>query len=39
MTEADTRLPDASPENAARKLANALFRGFPGESGRTITVR
>lgn len=39
MTEADSRLPEASPEGAARKLANALFRGFPGESGRTITVR
>ena len=39
MTEADDRLPDAAPEIAARKLANALFRGFPGESGRTITVK
>ena len=39
MTEADSRLPEASPEGSARKLANALFRGFPGESGRTITVR
>lgn len=39
MTEADSRLPEASPEIAARKLADALFRGFPGESGRTITVR
>jgi len=37
----------AAPETAAasqadvtaHKLANALFRGFPGESGRTITVR
>ncbi|MES2754638.1 MAG: hypothetical protein V4659_08235 [Pseudomonadota bacterium] len=39
MTEADARLPDASPEIAARKLSEALFRGFPGESGRTITVK
>lgn len=39
MTEADARLPDAAPEAAARKLAYALFQGFPGESGRTITVR
>lgn len=38
-TEADSRLPEATPEGAARKLADALFRGFPGESGRTITVR
>lgn len=38
-TEADARLPDAAPEEAARKLAFALFQGFPGESGRTITVR
>lgn len=39
MTEADSRLPEAAPEVAARKVAGALFRGFPGESGRTITVR
>lgn len=39
MTEADARLADAAPEGAARKLAWALFQGFPGESGRTITVR
>lgn len=39
MTEADARLPDAAPEAAARKLAFALFQGFPGESGRTITVK
>ena len=38
-TEADSRLPDAAPENAARKLTEALFQGFPGESGRTITVK
>ena len=39
MTEADSRLPDAAPETAARKLAGALFQGYPGESGRTITVK
>lgn len=39
MTEADTRLAMAAPETAARKVANALFQGFPGESGRTITVK
>lgn len=38
-TEADARLPDSRPEAAARKLAAALFQGFPGESGRTITVK
>lgn len=36
--QADTRSPDAQPPVVARKLADALFRGFPGESGRTITV-
>lgn len=29
----------ASVEAMANKLAAALFKGFPGESGRTITVR
>lgn len=29
----------AQADIAAHKLASALFRGFPGESGRTITVR
>lgn len=29
----------AQADMAAHKLASALFRGFPGESGRTITVR
>jgi len=29
----------AQTDATAHKLANALFRGFPGESGRTITVR
>lgn len=39
ITEADTRSPDAQPPATARKLAQALFKGFPGESGRTISVR
>jgi hypothetical protein len=30
---------EANPAAAAAKLADALFRGFPGESGRTIRVR
>lgn len=38
-TEADSRLEEAAPEVASRKVARALFQGFPGESGRTITVR
>jgi hypothetical protein len=29
---------DADPDIGAHKLAAALFTGFPGESGRTITV-
>ena len=33
------RRPTAEASAAAGKLAGALFRGFPGESGRTITVR
>lgn len=36
---AEAAAPDAQPDAAAAKLAGALFRGFPGESGRTITVR
>lgn len=39
ITEADTRSPDAQPPATARKLAQALFKGFPGESGRTISVK
>ena len=38
-SESDRRLADASPGGAAQKLAGALFQGFPGESGRTITVK
>ena len=39
LTEADTRSAEAQPLPTARKLAQALFKGFPGESGRTISVR
>ena len=31
--------PQASPEAAVARLANAMFRGFPGQSGETITVK
>lgn len=37
-SEDDTRSPAAQPQAAAQKLAMALFKGFPGESGRTISV-
>ena len=30
--------PDGQPTETARRLASALFRGFPGESGITTTV-
>lgn len=39
MTEAPGQSPDASPQAAVARLAHALFTGFPGESGRTITVK
>jgi len=39
QTSADERARDAQPDMVARKLAAALFQGFPGESGRTITVK
>lgn len=39
MTEAREASPLASPQAAADYLAAALFRDFPGESGRTIRVR
>ncbi len=38
QTEAPANAPAAQPGLAAEKLASALFAGFPGESGRTITV-
>jgi Domain of unknown function (DUF4136) len=37
-TEAGSSAPAAQPGLAADKLATALFKDFPGESGRTITV-
>jgi Domain of unknown function (DUF4136) len=37
-TEAPDNSPSAQPGLAADKLAAALFRDFPGESGRTISV-
>jgi len=39
MMEARSGTPYAEPSAAAAKLAAALFQGFPGESGRTITVK
>ena len=38
QTEAPSRAPAAQPGLAAEKLASALFKGFPGQSGETITV-
>jgi len=37
--EARAGTPDAARAAAANRLAGALFRDFPGESGRTIRVR
>jgi Domain of unknown function (DUF4136) len=37
-TEAPSSAPAAQPGLAADKLATALFKDFPGDSGRTITV-
>ncbi len=37
-TEAPAKAPASQPGLAAGKLARALFAGFPGESGKTITV-
>jgi len=39
MLEARETSPLANPQAAADRLAAALFRDFPGESGRTIRVR
>ena len=39
ISEARENSPLASPQAAADRLAAALFRDFPGESGRTIRVR
>lgn len=38
QSEAAAGTPQAYPANAVDRLAAALFRGFPGESGRTIRV-
>jgi hypothetical protein len=38
-TEAKQGTPAAQPGLAAQKLAAALIGGYPGESGRTITVK
>lgn len=39
QTQSREKAPAAQPGLAADKLAAALFQGFPGESGRTITVK
>lgn len=39
QTEAIESAKTADANATAGKLAHALFRGFPGESGRTITVK
>ena len=38
VTAVPTKAPAAQPSLAAAKLAEALFKDFPGESGRTISV-
>lgn len=38
-TSADGAAPEAQTDPTAAKLARAMFQGFPGESGRTITVK
>ncbi|WP_022681506.1 hypothetical protein [Sphingobium bisphenolivorans] len=39
MTQAREGSPAAQPGVSAQKLASALIGGYPGESGRTITVK
>lgn len=39
VTEAPGRSPDSAAPAAISRLAHAIFQGFPGESGRTITVK
>jgi hypothetical protein len=39
VTEAPGQSPESQPQPAVAKLAHALFAGFPGQSGRTITVK
>jgi Domain of unknown function (DUF4136) len=38
QTEAPSTAPAAQPGLASEKLTRALFTGFPGESGKTVTV-
>lgn len=38
LTSVPVKAPAAQPSLAAAKLAEALFKDFPGESGRTISV-
>jgi hypothetical protein len=38
-TAADSASPDAVGPNTAARMAHALFLGFPGETGRTISVK
>lgn len=38
-TESSSRSRDAAPDHTAEALAAALFRDFPGESGRTMRIR
>lgn len=39
VTEAREGAPAAQPGTAASRLAGALLQGYPGESGRSITVK
>lgn len=39
QSEAAAGSPGADPDQSVRRLAAALFQGFPGESGRTITLK
>jgi hypothetical protein len=39
QTATEDRGPGGTAGEVASKLAGAMFRGFPGESGRTITVK
>jgi len=38
LTQVPAKAPANQPGLAAAKLAEALFKDFPGESGRTISV-
>jgi hypothetical protein len=39
VTAVPVKAPASQPSLAAAKLADALFKDFPGESGRTISVK